>query len=71
MYGGGDAQAPGLGQLLDALREDDARTGDRVIGNDYLTECDPDPDLWSDLIGEQGVLFRIGDLKRQARHYAI
>ena len=71
MYGGGDAQTPRLGQLLNPLRQDNARTGDCVIRDDHLPERDPGPDLRSDVVCEHCVLFRIGDLKRQSGQYAV
>ena len=59
MDSGRNAQAPGLSQLLDALRKYDARTGNRPVRDDDLAERYADPELRSDISGQCFVLHTI------------
>ena len=60
-----DAHAAGLDQLLDALGEDDASTGDGIVRDDDLAHGDADPHLGHDAALEPCVVLGLLGLERQ------
>ncbi len=60
-----DADATGRGQLLDALGEDDASTGDGIVRDDDLAHGDADPHLGLDAALESRVVLGLLGLERQ------
>ena len=71
MNGSRDAKAPSLGQLLNPLRKNDARTSDRIIGDYDLTKRYANSDIRSDIVGQGFVLRPILELKGECRDHRV
>ncbi len=62
-----DAQTARLGDLLEALRQHDAGTGNRIVGDDDLAERDADPQLGANIVVQRCIERGLSCLKRERR----